>query len=103
MTAALGLQWGDESKGKLVDVLSADVDICMFCTDRNNAGHMIVMPVEPEGVLKTFVFHLLPSGVYMILWVFTYFVSIHVFRPVESCMHGSDWVWHRCSFAISLH
>lgn len=34
---------------------------------------------------------------------FTYFVSIHVFRPVESRMRGSDWVWCRCSFAISLY
>ena len=94
MTAVLGSQWGAEGKGKLVDVLSA--------------GHTIVVPVRPEGVLKTFAFHLLPSGVYMNLYYktdvgLTCFVSIRVYRPVQSRMRGSDWVWRRCSFAISLY
>ena len=58
----LGAQWGDEGKGKLVDILSADVDICARCAGGNNAGHTIVVPVGPGGVKTTFAFHLLPSG-----------------------------------------
>ena len=69
MTVVLGSQWGDEGKGKLVDILSAQVDIlsaqvdiCARCAGGNNAGHTIVVPVGPEKVPTTFAFHLLPSG-----------------------------------------
>ncbi|KAJ3762027.1 Adenylosuccinate synthetase [Lentinula raphanica] len=61
-TVVLGAQWGDEGKGKLVDILSADFDICARCAGGNNAGHTIVVPIGPEQVEKTFAFHLLPSG-----------------------------------------
>lgn len=65
VTVVLGSQWGDEGKGKLVDILSAEVDICARCTGGSNAGHTIVVPVGPEKVLKTFAFHLLPSDVFL--------------------------------------
>ncbi|KAL0946380.1 hypothetical protein HGRIS_012610 [Hohenbuehelia grisea] len=61
-TVVLGSQWGDEGKGKLVDILSADFDVCARCAGGNNAGHTIVVPVGPDNVKKTFAFHLLPSG-----------------------------------------
>ncbi|KAJ3857771.1 Adenylosuccinate synthetase [Lentinula lateritia] len=61
-TVVLGAQWGDEGKGKLVDILSADIDVCARCAGGNNAGHTIVVPVGSENVKKTFAFHLLPSG-----------------------------------------
>ncbi|KAF9053170.1 AMPSase 1 [Panaeolus papilionaceus] len=60
VTVVLGSQWGDEGKGKLVDILAADIDVCARCAGGNNAGHTIVVPVD--GVKKTFAFHLLPSG-----------------------------------------
>ncbi|KAH7889207.1 Adenylosuccinate synthetase [Phlebopus sp. FC_14] len=62
VTVVLGSQWGDEGKGKLVDILSADFDICARCAGGNNAGHTIVVPVGPEKIETTFAFHLLPSG-----------------------------------------
>ncbi|PIL28184.1 hypothetical protein GSI_09721 [Ganoderma sinense ZZ0214-1] len=62
VTVVLGAQWGDEGKGKLVDILSADFDICARCAGGNNAGHTIVVPMGPEKIEKTFAFHLLPSG-----------------------------------------
>jgi len=62
VTVVLGAQWGDEGKGKLVDILSADVDVCARCAGGNNAGHTIVVPIGPEKVKTTFAFHLLPSG-----------------------------------------
>lgn len=62
VTAVLGAQWGDEGKGKLVDILSADVDICARFAGGNNAGHTIIVPVGPDHVKTTFAFHLLPSG-----------------------------------------
>ena len=52
-----GTQWGDEGKGKLVDLLAGDVDIVARCQGGNNAGHTIVA----NGV--KYDFHLLPSGI----------------------------------------
>lgn len=52
----LGSQWGDEGKGKLVDILTQKYEICARCQGGNNAGHTIVV----DGV--KFNFHLLPSG-----------------------------------------
>lgn len=63
VTVVLGAQWGDEGKGKLVDILSAKADVCARCAGGNNAGHTIVVPIGPENIPKTFAFHLLPSGV----------------------------------------
>ncbi|KAJ8599945.1 hypothetical protein CTAYLR_002817 [Chrysophaeum taylorii] len=52
----LGAQWGDEGKGKLVDVLASDVDIVARFNGGANAGHTL----EVDG--KKFAFHLLPCG-----------------------------------------
>ncbi|OBZ79997.1 Adenylosuccinate synthetase 1 [Grifola frondosa] len=62
VTVVLGSQWGDEGKGKLVDILAADIDVCARCAGGNNAGHTIVVPMGPEKVKTTFAFHLIPSG-----------------------------------------
>ncbi|KAI0086251.1 Adenylosuccinate synthetase [Irpex rosettiformis] len=62
VTVVLGAQWGDEGKGKLVDILAAEADLCARCAGGNNAGHTIVAPIGPDNVEKTFAFHLLPSG-----------------------------------------
>jgi len=56
-----GSQWGDEGKGKLVDILSGHYDIIARSAGGANAGHTIC--VEENGVTRKFVFHLLPSGV----------------------------------------
>lgn len=53
----LGSQWGDEGKGKLVDMLSQEYDVCARVAGGSNAGHTIVV----EG--KKYKFHLIPSGI----------------------------------------
>src|SRR3989338_5095830 len=57
----VGAQWGDEGKGKLVDILSEKYDITARCAGGANAGHTIC--VNHNGKSKKFVFHLLPSGI----------------------------------------
>ncbi|ORY35688.1 putative Adenylosuccinate synthetase [Naematelia encephala] len=61
VTVVLGAQWGDEGKGKLVDILAAEADICARCAGGNNAGHTIVVKGD-KGEKKTYAFNLLPSG-----------------------------------------
>lgn len=55
-TVVMGAQWGDEGKGKIVDLLAEHCHIVARCQGGNNAGHTVVA----NG--KTFDFHLLPSG-----------------------------------------
>ncbi|CAG0949825.1 adenylosuccinate synthase [Planctomycetaceae bacterium] len=56
-TAILGLQWGDEGKGKLVDQLCSEHDVCVRFQGGGNAGHT----VYPDG--RKVVLHHLPTGV----------------------------------------
>jgi len=53
----LGSQWGDEGKGKLVDILAEKYDICGRFNGGANAGHTIVVNK------KKYAFHLLPCGI----------------------------------------
>jgi adenylosuccinate synthase len=53
----LGSQWGDEGKGKLVDILAKDYDVCARFNGGSNAGHTIVA----DG--HKYAFHLLPCGI----------------------------------------
>ncbi len=53
----VGAQWGDEGKGKIVDLLSENVDIVARYQGGANAGHTVVV----DG--KTYVLHLIPSGI----------------------------------------
>ncbi|MGD9796551.1 MAG: adenylosuccinate synthase [Acidimicrobiia bacterium] len=56
-TVVVGTQWGDESKGKLTDVLAEEMDLVVRYQGGHNAGHTIVV-----GEQK-FAFRLVPSGV----------------------------------------
>lgn len=56
VTVVLGSQFGDEGKGKLVDILTDTADVCARCQGGNNAGHTIVA----SGI--KYDCHLLPSG-----------------------------------------
>ncbi|VAI09406.1 unnamed protein product [Triticum turgidum subsp. durum] len=58
VSGVLGSQWGDEGKGKLVDVLAPRFDIVARCQGGANAGHTIY---NSEG--KKFALHLVPSGI----------------------------------------
>ena len=53
----VGTQWGDEGKGKVVDVLSEHADTIVRFQGGNNAGHTVIVNGEK------FILHLLPSGV----------------------------------------
>ena len=53
----VGCQWGDEGKGKIVDLLAADADVIARFQGGANAGHTII--VED----KKYVLHLIPSGI----------------------------------------
>ncbi|MBR4957375.1 MAG: adenylosuccinate synthase [Lentisphaeria bacterium] len=67
----IGTQWGDEGKGKLIDVLTRDVDMVVRFQGGNNAGHTV------EIGDQKYVLHLVPSG---------------IFRPGVKCVIGNGVV-----------
>jgi adenylosuccinate synthase len=67
----VGAQWGDEGKGKIVDLLSENIDVVARYQGGANAGHTVVIGD------KTSVLHLIPSG---------------IFHPHVSCVIGNGVV-----------
>jgi len=53
----VGTQWGDEGKGKVIDIFSKNCDYIIRFQGGNNAGHTVVVKGEE------FIFHLIPSGI----------------------------------------
>lgn len=69
--AVVGAQWGDEGKGKLIDILSEKVDITVRYQGGNNAGHTVIVGN------KEYIFHLIPSA---------------ILRPTKVCVIGNGVV-----------
>jgi len=70
-TAIVGINWGDEGKGRMVDLMSENYDIVVRYQGGNNAGHTVV---NPRG---KFILNLLPSG---------------ILRPEVVCVMGNGMV-----------
>src|SRR6266576_4696763 len=70
-TILVGAQWGDEGKGKIIDVLTEDADIVVRTQGGNNAGHTVHIKS------KKYVLHLVPSG---------------ILRPKKVCVIGNGVV-----------
>ncbi len=73
VTCVVGLQWGDEAKGKIVDLLTAHHDIVVRYQGGSNAGHTVVF----EG--ESYKLSLVPSG---------------IFRPTVQCVVAGGVVMH---------
>jgi adenylosuccinate synthase len=58
VNVVVGMQYGDEGKGKLVDFLASDADYVVRFQGGNNAGHTVVIDGEPT------VLHFIPSGAF---------------------------------------
>lgn len=57
-TVVIGAQWGDEGKGKIIDILSRKSDYIVRYQGGNNAGHTVVINDQE------FILHLVPSGIF---------------------------------------
>lgn len=70
LTAITGINWGDEGKGRMVDLLSEDYDIVVRYQGGNNAGHTVVnergkfiLNLLPSGILRSNVVNIIGNGV----------------------------------------
>jgi adenylosuccinate synthase len=70
-TILVGAQWGDEGKGKIIDVLTEEADLVVRTQGGNNAGHTVFVNQQK------YVLHLVPSG---------------ILRPKKSCVIGNGVV-----------
>lgn len=70
-TILVGAQWGDEGKGKIIDVLTEQADVVVRTQGGNNAGHTVYLGP------KKYVLHLIPSG---------------ILRPEKTCVIGNGVV-----------
>jgi adenylosuccinate synthase len=70
-TILVGAQWGDEGKGKIIDVLTEQADVVVRTQGGNNAGHTVFLGA------KKYVLHLIPSG---------------ILRPGKLCVIGNGVV-----------
>jgi adenylosuccinate synthase len=57
IVAVVGIQWGDEGKGKIIDLLTPQVQMVVRCQGGANAGHTVIVGEEK------YVFHQIPSGI----------------------------------------
>lgn len=57
LTAIVGINWGDEGKGRMVDLISRDYDVVCRYQGGNNAGHTVI------NELGKFILNLIPSGI----------------------------------------
>jgi adenylosuccinate synthase len=53
----IGTQWGDEGKGKIVDLLAPEAEVIVRFQGGHNAGHTVVVDTNQ------FILHLVPSGI----------------------------------------
>jgi adenylosuccinate synthase len=58
LTAIVGINWGDEGKGRMVDLLTSEYDVVVRYQGGGNAGHTVI---NEKG---KFALHLLPSGIF---------------------------------------
>ena len=108
VTVVLGSQWGDEGKGKIVDLLSRDADIVARYQGGANAGHTVVIGD------KTTVLHLIPSGILnpdcicllgsgMVIDPDQLLDEIEMLRQADVSVEGRLFVSHRAHLIMPYH
>lgn len=106
--AIIGCQWGDEGKGKLVDILAEKYDLIVRATGGANAGHTIYT----EN--KKIVFHLIPSGVLhagkigvigngCVIHLPTLFEEIETLKKEGVEVNGRLWISDRGHIVFEYH
>jgi adenylosuccinate synthase len=108
VTAVIGLQWGDEGKGKIVDSLCEHADVVVRCQGGANAGHTIVIDgtefvlhLIPSGILRDGVTCLIGNGVVLDLEVLDKEIKELAEAGIETS--GRLWVSHRTHVVLPVH
>jgi len=105
--AVVGLQWGDEGKGKIVDILSEGFD----CVARYQGGHNAGHTVSFDG--RSYVLHLIPSGVFhratcvigggVVLDPHAFIEESDMLRAAGVTLQGRLFISNRCHVIFPYH
>lgn len=108
VTVVIGAQWGDEGKGKVVDLLSGEIDIVARYQGGANAGHTICWEDQ------TFVLHLVPSGIFhagvscvigngVVIDPVAVMNEIRMIRDLGYDVEGRLWISHKAHLIMPYH
>jgi adenylosuccinate synthase len=108
VSVVIGAQWGDEGKGKIVDLISEDVDIVARYQGGANAGHTICWDD------KTFVLHLVPSGIFqkgvscvigngVVIDPVALLEEIRMIKDIGYEPEGRLWISHNAHLIMPYH
>jgi adenylosuccinate synthase len=115
VAAVLGGQWGDEGKGKMVDIMSEQYEIVARATGGANAGHTVYITDPADAAQKKkFVFHLIPSGLLYphitgiigngcVVHVPTFFEEVEVLRQNNIEIEGRVFISDRAHLVFEYH
>jgi adenylosuccinate synthase len=108
VTAVVGMQWGDEAKGKFVDYLGSQAKIIARYNGGDNAGHTVMNP------LGTFKLRLMPSGIFnpaaicamgpgVVVNLSTILEEIRTVQQAGLDLAGRLWLSPRCHVVMPYH
>ena len=108
VSVIVGTQWGDEGKGKIVDLLSENADFVVRFHGGNNAGHTVIV----DG--KKYPFHLIPSGILQpravgvigngtVLDLEVLVSEINLLRDAKINLKGKLFISDRCHLVLPYH
>ena len=104
----LGLQWGDEGKGKIVDYLASKYDIIARFQGGPNAGHTlyvngskVVLHTIPSGIFHTHCLNLIGNGV--VIDPVTLQKEINTIQPLQADMLERLYISHRAHLILPTH
>jgi adenylosuccinate synthase len=107
-TVLVGAQWGDEGKGKIIDVLARDADFVVRFQGGNNAGHTVktgedryVLHLVPSGILHPGKTCVIGNGVVVDPWALL--AEIEDLRGKGIDPHGRLFVSDRCHVIFPFH
>jgi adenylosuccinate synthase len=108
VTMVLGAQWGDEAKGKVVDLLSQDADIVARFNGGDNAGHTVINPygtfklrLTPNGFSNPKTICVIGPGV--VVNLATLISEIDRIRQAGIDLSERLWISPRCHVVMSYH
>ena len=108
ITIVVGLQWGDEGKGKVIDFLSQEHDIIVRFQGGANAGHTVYLDDQP------LIFHLLPTGLHrqgktgvigpgVVLDIQQLVQEIREMEKYAGSLEGRLWIDPRTALVLPVH
>jgi len=108
VTCAFGMQWGDEGKGRIVDLLAARADFVVRFQGGANAGHTVIVGAEkyvlhmlPSGVIQPGTVNVVAGGVVVDPWVLAQEIDELAARGVH--VDGRLWISDRAHVVLPYH